>query len=55
MANILITGAGSAQEPAKAGHRIIATDLDATASNAVAAHIRNHSGQVRCNGRWTAR
>lgn len=52
MANILITGAGSgigagiAHELAKAGHRIVVTDLDRTAANAVAADIRNHGGEA---------
>lgn len=52
MANILITGAGSgigagiAHELAKAGHRVVVTDLDAAASNAVATDIRDHGGQA---------
>jgi 3-hydroxybutyrate dehydrogenase len=52
MANILITGAGSgigagiAGELAKAGHRIVVTDLDATAASAVATEIRKLGGQA---------
>ncbi|HET7931185.1 MAG TPA: 3-hydroxybutyrate dehydrogenase [Rhodanobacteraceae bacterium] len=52
MANILITGAGSgigagiAGELAKTGHRIVVTDLDATAANAVATEIRKLGGQA---------
>jgi 3-hydroxybutyrate dehydrogenase len=52
MANILITGAGSgigagiAQELATAAHRIVVTDLDAAAANAVATEIRNSGGKA---------
>ena len=50
--NILITGAGSgigagvAHELAKAGHRIVATDLDATAAHKVADEIRSAGGNA---------
>lgn len=52
MANILITGAGSgigagmATELAKAGHRLIVTDLDGDAANAVAKEIAGHGGHA---------
>jgi 3-hydroxybutyrate dehydrogenase len=52
MSNILITGAGSgigagiAHELANAGHRIVVTDLDAAAANAVAQDIRSRDGQA---------
>ncbi|TAN03456.1 MAG: 3-hydroxybutyrate dehydrogenase [Rhodanobacteraceae bacterium] len=50
--NILITGAGSgigagvAEELAKAGHRIVVTDMDAAAAQKVAEEIRGVGGQA---------
>ncbi len=52
MANILITGAGSgigagiARELAKAGHRLLVTDLDGDAAGAVADSIRSAGGEA---------
>lgn len=52
MSNILITGAGSgigagvAQELAKAGHRIVVTDLDADAATKVMSEIRSAGGRA---------
>ncbi|MGH8192135.1 MAG: 3-hydroxybutyrate dehydrogenase [Rhodanobacteraceae bacterium] len=52
MSNILITGAGSgigagvARELAGAGHRVIVTDLDAGAADAVARDIRDGGGHA---------
>ncbi len=51
MSNVLITGAGSgigagvAQELAKAGHRVLVSDLDADAAHRVAQAIRASGGQ----------
>lgn len=52
MSNILITGAGSgigagiASELGRAGHRIIATDLDGDSANRTAEAIRSAGGQA---------